>query len=163
MYITNTYTIFSEHYAALNVPVVDAKLQSRVLVSLKASLELITAFATQLSTLHSYLQQVLTTWYMYIVYTLIYMYVQVHYIYCMYLCMLLSPCSSNNSINIMVFVSIGGLRNYPSLHLYVHVYTCILSTKFLYIRRIIETSCLALVLCYNLMLEIQTLPSELPQ
>ena len=38
--------------------VVDAKLQGRVLVSLGASLELITTFATQLSTLHSYLQQV---------------------------------------------------------------------------------------------------------
>lgn len=47
-----------EHYAALNVPVVDAKLQGRVLVSLRASLELITTFAAQLSTLHSYLQQV---------------------------------------------------------------------------------------------------------
>ena len=43
---------------ALNVPVVDAKLQGRVLVSLRASLELVTSFATQLSTLHSYLQQV---------------------------------------------------------------------------------------------------------
>jgi protein phosphatase 1 regulatory subunit 21 len=48
---------FPEHYAALNVPVVDAKLQGRVLVSLRATLELLTAFATQLSTLHSYLQQ----------------------------------------------------------------------------------------------------------
>ena len=49
------------HYAALNVPVVDAKLQGRLLNSLRASLELLTAFATQLSTLHSYLQQVRST------------------------------------------------------------------------------------------------------
>jgi protein phosphatase 1 regulatory subunit 21 len=46
-----------EAYAALNVPVVDAKLQGRVLVSLRASLDLATSFSTQLSTLHSYLQQ----------------------------------------------------------------------------------------------------------
>ena len=51
---------YPDHYAALNVPVVDAKLQGRVLISLKTSLELITDFATQLSTLHSYLQQVTT-------------------------------------------------------------------------------------------------------
>ncbi|CAI8032508.1 Protein phosphatase 1 regulatory subunit 21 [Geodia barretti] len=50
-------TVRRETYAALNVPVVDAKLQGRVLVSLRASLELVTSFATQLSTLHSYLQQ----------------------------------------------------------------------------------------------------------
>ena len=55
---THVPAVRRETYAALNVPVVDAKLQGRVLVSLRASLELVTSFATQLSTLHSYLQQV---------------------------------------------------------------------------------------------------------
>ena len=55
---SNSLPGLPEHYAALNVQVVDAKLQGRVLVSLGASLELITTFVTQLSTLHSYLQQV---------------------------------------------------------------------------------------------------------
>ena len=49
-----------ERYGGLNVPVVDAKLQGRVLVSLRAALDLVTSFGTQLSTLHSYLQQVPT-------------------------------------------------------------------------------------------------------
>lgn len=54
---TNLLVEVDPAFAALNVPVVDTKLQAEVLAALKGGMELITTFTTQLSTFHSYLEQ----------------------------------------------------------------------------------------------------------